>query len=113
MIAVGGKRKLGLWPLVITIFFCVSGGPYGLEPVVQSGHGVALLLIVLVPLVWALPIALMSAELGSAMPEEGGYYVWVTKGIGPRAGFACAWLTYLYSCVDVAIYPVLFIKYLE
>ena len=105
-------RKLGLWPLVMTIFFCVSGGPYGLESVVQSGHGMALILIAVVPFIWALPIALMSAELGAAIPEEGGYYEWVKRGVGPRAGFACAWLTYLYSCVDVAIYPVLFVKYL-
>ena len=96
----------------MTIFFCVSGGPYGLESLVQSGRGMALLLIVIVPVIWALPIALMSAELGSAIPEEGGYYEWVKRGIGPRAGFFCAWLTYLYSCVDVAIYPVLFVKYL-
>ncbi len=96
----------------MTIFFCVSGGPYGLESVVQSGHGMALILIAVVPFIWVLPIALMSAELGSAIPEEGGYYEWVKRGVGPRAGFACAWLTYLYSCVDVAIYPVLFVKYL-
>ncbi len=96
----------------MTIFFCVSGGPYGLETVVQSGRGMALVLIVLVGIIWALPIALLSAELGSAIPEEGGYYEWVKRGVGPRAGFACAWLTYLYSCVDVAIYPVLFVKYL-
>jgi amino acid transporter len=109
---IGGKGKLALWPLVMTIFFCVSGGPYGLETVVQSGRGMALVLIVVVAIVWALPIALLSAELGSAIPEEGGYYEWVKRGVGPRAGFSCAWLTYLYSCVDVAIYPVLFVKYL-
>ncbi len=96
----------------MTIFFCVSGGPYGLETIVQSGKGMALALIVVVGIIWALPIALLSAELGSAIPEEGGYYEWVKRGIGPRAGFSCAWLTYLYSCVDVAIYPVLFVKYL-
>lgn len=107
-----GKGKLGLLPLVMTIFFCVSGGPYGLETVVQSGRGMALILIVVVGIIWALPIALLSAELGSAIPEEGGYYEWVKRGVGQRAGFACAWLTYLYSCVDVAIYPVLFVKYL-
>src|SRR5579883_339963 len=107
-----GRGKLGLIPLVMTIFFCVSGGPYGLEPVVQSGRGMALLLILVVPLLWALPIALLSAELGSAIPEEGGYYEWVKQGVGPRAGFWCAWLTYLYSCVDVAIYPRLFVGYL-
>jgi amino acid transporter len=103
---------MGLWPLVMTIFFCVSGGPHGLEPIVQSGKGMALLLIVVVPFIWALPIALMSAELGSAIPEEGGYYEWAKQAVGPRAGFWCAWLTYLYSCVDVAIYPRLFVGYL-
>ena len=106
------NRRLTLWPLVMTIFFCVSGGPYGLEPIVQSGRTVALLLILFVPLIWALPVALMSAELGSAIPEEGGYYVWVKEGIGPRSALACGWLTYLYTWVDVAIYPVLFLKYL-
>jgi amino acid transporter len=110
---IGEKKKLALWPLVMTIFFCVSGGPYGLETVVQSGRGMALALIVIVGIIWALPIALLSAELGSAIPEEGGYYEWVKRGVGPRAGFSCAWLTYLYSCVDVAIYPVLFVKYLS
>jgi amino acid transporter len=109
---IGEKKKLALWPLVMTIFFCVSGGPYGLETVVQSGRGMALALIVIVGIIWALPIALLSAELGSAIPEEGGYYEWVKRGVGARAGFSCAWLTYLYSCVDVAIYPVLFVKYL-
>ena len=107
------RSAVGLWPLVMTIFFCVSGGPYGLETVVQSGHGMALVLIVVVAIFWGLPIALLSAELGSAIPEEGGYYEWVKRGVGARAGFTCAWLTYLYSCVDVAIYPVLFVSYLS
>jgi amino acid transporter len=111
--AVGGRKKLGLLPLVMTIFFCVSGGPHGLEPIVQSGHGMAIVLILVVPFIWAIPIALMSAELGSMMPEEGGYYEWVKHGIGPRSAFFCAWFTYLYSCVDVAIYPVLFLSYLK
>jgi amino acid transporter len=73
----------------------------------------AILLILVVPIIWAIPIALMSAELGSMMPEEGGYYEWVKHGIGPKSAFFCAWFTYLYSCVDVAIYPVLFISYLK
>jgi amino acid transporter len=111
-ISLGTASKLGLRGLVMTIFFCVSGGPHGLEPIVQSGKGMALLLIVVVPFLWALPIALMCAELGSAIPEEGGYYQWAKKGIGPHAGFWCGWLTYLYSCVDVAIYPRLFVGYL-
>jgi amino acid transporter len=77
----------------------------------QSGLGMGLLLILVTPLVWALPSALMTAELASAMPAEGGYYVWVKRAFGPFAGFLCAWWTWVYSWVDVAIYPVLFASY--
>ena len=108
------RRALGAGPLAMAIFFCVSGGPYGLESLVQaSGLKLALVLIVLTPLVWALPSALMSAELGSAIPVEGGYYHWVKRAFGPLAGFLCAWWTWLYSWVDVAIYPGLFVGYLD
>jgi len=106
------RKALGFWPLVATIYFVVSGGAHGLEPVMQSGPGLGLLLIVITPLLWALPAALMTAELGSAIPAEGGYYVWVRRAMGPFWGFLCGWWTWLYSWVDVAIYPVLFASYI-
>ena len=92
------------------IYFCVSGGPFGLEELMQSGTGMAILLIVITPFLWAMPAALMTAELAAAIPKEGGYYHWVKRAMGPFAGFQCAWWTWLYSWVDVAIYPVLFTK---
>ncbi len=107
------KRVLGLWPLVATIYFCVSGGPYGLEEVMQSGAGMGLLLILVTPIVWALPAALMTAELASAIPAEGGYYVWVRRAMGPFWGFLCGWWTWVYTWVDTAIYPVLFATYAQ
>lgn len=90
------------------MFFCVSGGPFGLEPVMRSGAGMGLLLIILTPIFWAIPCALMTAELASALPEEGGYYVWTKRAFGPFGGFLCGWWTWLYSWVDIAIYPTLF-----
>jgi amino acid transporter len=107
------KKSLAFWPLVATILCCVSGGPFGLEPVVQSGVGVAILLVVLTPIVWSVPAALMTAELSSALPQEGGYYVWVRRAMGPFWGFLCAWWSWVYSWIDVAIYPVLFVTYGE
>jgi len=102
-----------LWPLAFTIFFVVSGGPYGLEEVMKGGIGIGLLLILLMPLIWALPVALLTAELTSAIPEEGGYYIWVKRAMGPFAGFLCGWWTWTYSWVDTAIYPVLFVGYMK
>ena len=59
------------------------------------------------PIVWALPDALMTAELASAIPEEGGYVVWVRRAMGPFWGFINAWWTWMYALVDATIYPVL------
>lgn len=50
----------------------------------------------------------MSAELASAIPEEGGYYIWVRRALGPFCAYLCGWWTWLYAWVDVAIYPGLF-----
>lgn len=108
------SSKLGLWPLVFSIFFCVSGGPYGLESTLgEAGPSIGLLLIVVTPLIWALPAALISAELGSAIPEQGGFITWVDRAFGAKAAFLCGWWTWVYAWVDAAIYPVLFAGYTE
>lgn len=101
-------------PLALATFCLVSGGPHGLEPVIgQSGIAVGIILILLAPILWGLPISLMTAELSSAIPEEGGFYVWVERAMGPFPGFMCAWLSWLYSIVDAALYPLLFATYLS
>ena len=106
--------KMRTLPLAMAMFCLVSGGPYGLEPVIGSmGPTLGLILILLIPVIWAWPVALMTAELGTAIPEEGGYYIWVRRALGPFAGFQCAWLSFLYSIVDAALYPLLFAGYLS
>lgn len=108
------RRQLTLMPLVMVLFFTVSGGAYGLEDLIgSSGPGMALLLIVLTPLIWSLPSAFVVAELSSAMPVQGGYYAWVKKALGPFWGFQEGWWSWLTSFVDLAIYPVLFADYLS
>lgn len=107
------KQQIGRWSLTCVIFFVVSGGAYGLEPLVGSlGAGWAVFLIAAVPVFWCLPIAWMASELGSAIPEEGGYYVWVRRGLGRFWGFQEGWWTLCYSAVDMALYPALFVDYL-
>jgi amino acid transporter len=106
-------RKLTLGALVCVIFFTVSGGAYGIEPLVgKVGAGLAVAFIIVTPLLWSLPIALMVSELSSMMPEEGGYYVWVRRALGNFWGVQEGWWTIGYTCVDMAIYPVLFVNYL-
>jgi amino acid transporter len=106
-------RKLKLLPLIAATYFMVSGGPYGLEDIVgQAGYLRALLLLAVVPVIWSLPTALMIGELASAMPEEGGFYVWVGRAFGRFWGFQEAWLSLSASIFDMAIYPSLAVAYL-
>jgi amino acid transporter len=64
------------------------------------------------PLIWSVPTAFMIGELASALPEEGGFYAWVYRGLGKFWGFQEAWLSLAASIFDMAIYPTLFVAYL-
>jgi amino acid transporter len=107
------SRKLSYVALVSVIFFTVCGGAFGIEPLFgKVGAGWAILLILLTPLFWSLPISLMVSELAAAIPVQGGYYVWVKRALGNFWGFQEGWWTICYTAVDMAIYPVLFVNYL-
>lgn len=105
-------RKMALGGVIGVIFFSVSGGPYGLEDTIgESGAGLGLILILVVPIIWSLPTSLMVAELATMMPVQGGYYQWVKTALGPFWGFMVAWWAWVASWVDLAIYPVLFVDF--
>ncbi len=111
--ALSPTRKLTLLPLIAATYFIVSGGPYGLEDTVaKAGYGGAILILLLTPALWSFPTALMVSELSSALPEDGGYYIWVRRGMGRFWGFQEAWLSLVGSVFDMAIYPTLFVSYL-
>src|SRR6516162_2058065 len=103
-----------LWPLVAATFFMVSGGTYGTEAIISgAGYGRGILVLLFLPILWCLPTAFMIGELSSALPAEGGYYVWVRRGLGNFWGFQEAWLSLAASIFDMAIYPTLFVFYLK
>ena len=110
----GLRRELGLASLLAVVFFNVSGGPYGIEDAVASfGPGLTLVLLVITPLIWSLPVSLAMAELAAALPEEGGYVAWVRRAFGPFWGFQVGWWSWINSFVDVAVYPALFADYAQ
>jgi amino acid transporter len=107
-------RKLRLLPLLAATYFMVSGGPYDIEDIIGfGGYGPALLLLLVLPFIWSFPTALMLGELASAVPEEGGFYAWVRRAMGPFWGFQEAWLSLASSVFDMAIYPTTFVLYLQ
>ncbi|MCP2311959.1 APC family permease [Kitasatospora paracochleata] len=107
-------KRVRLLALVALIFFSVSGGAYGIEELFStSGPGMAILLIIVTPLIYSVPHALVCAELGTAIPVEGGYYHWVKRGLGRFWAFQQGLLSWICSFVDMALYPVLFTSYLQ
>jgi amino acid transporter len=88
----------------------VSGGPYGIEELVgSSGYVIAVLVLLLVPIVWSLPVGLMVGELSAAIPCDGGFYIWVRRAMGPFWGFQEAWLSLAASVFDMTAYLALFV----
>ncbi|KAJ4883431.1 Polyamine transporter RMV1 [Raphanus sativus] len=107
-------RKISLLPLIFLIFYQVSGGPFGIEDTVKAaGPLLAILGFILFPFVWSIPEALITAEMGTMFPENGGYVVWVSSAIGPYWGFQQGWVKWLSGVIDNALYPILFLDYLE
>ena len=106
-------RKLRFLPLIAATFFMVSGGPYAIEDILGgAGFGRAIIILLLLPFVWSLPTALMIGELASAIPAEGGFYIWVRRALGPFWGYQEGWLSLAASVFDMAIYPAFFVSYL-
>lgn len=105
-------RKLRILPLIAATYFMVSGGPYGIEDILAAGFSSAIVILLVVPILWSLPTALMIGELASAIPAEGGFYIWVRRALGPFWGYQENWLSLSASIFDMAIYPAIFVLYL-
>lgn len=106
------QKRLGVVPLAVIIFYSVSGGPFGCEASVRAGGNFYTLLGFLVmPWVWSVQEALITAELGTAFPEASGGVAWVEEAFGPSAGWMSGYLSWVAGATDNAIYPVLFSDY--
>lgn len=111
----GLKRvKMRLFTAVIVVFTLTCSGSFGMEDVVsESGPGFALLLIIILPFLWSWPMAFVSSELGAAIPEAGGLYRWIRRGMGEYWSFQGGWWWTLSLYVDSAVYVALALDYLQ
>jgi amino acid transporter len=106
-------RRAGLFHLVFLTYSVICSGAYGLEEMIpSSGPGLAILMMVLLPIVWSVPICLVCAELASRHPVEGGYYRWARMAFGDFAGYQTGWLVGLANLATNATFAVLFANYL-
>jgi len=95
------------------MFSYTTGGPFGLEDMVTtSGPGMTLIYLLVLPFFWCIPVSLVSAELTTAMPVEGGFYRWTRAAFGNFWGFLAGWWNWSASFLLGGAYAVLFTDYL-
>jgi amino acid transporter len=95
------------------MFSYTTGGPVGIEDMVTTaGPGMALLYLLILPFFWCIPVSLVSAELTTAMPVEGGFYRWTRAAFGDFWGFLAGWWNWTASFLLGGAYAVLFTDYL-
>ena len=108
------RARVRLVTVFFMIYILVSGGSFGIEDMVSwSGPGLTVILLIVLPFLWSLPMALVASELGSALPGEGGFYIWARRGLGDFWGFQTAWWWSLSIFVDSSVYVVLAVGYLQ
>ncbi|KAG5517719.1 hypothetical protein RHGRI_038188 [Rhododendron griersonianum] len=107
-------KKLTLIPLIFLIYFEVAGGPYGEEPAVQAaGPLLAILGFLIFPFIWSIPEALITAELSTAFPGNGGFVIWADAAFGPFFGSLMGTWKFLSGVINIAAFPVLCVDYLK
>jgi APA family basic amino acid/polyamine antiporter len=110
------SRILGLGFGIAVIF----GGTVGVGilrlPGLIAGELQSIWLILLVWLLgglYALLGAVSVAELGAAMPQAGGFYVYAKRAFGPGTGFAMGWADWLNNCAVIAFGAVAAAEYIS
>eukprot|EP00696_Hemimastix_kukwesjijk_P007911 gnl/Hemi2/20037_TR6647_c0_g1_i1.p1 gnl/Hemi2/20037_TR6647_c0_g1~~gnl/Hemi2/20037_TR6647_c0_g1_i1.p1 ORF type:complete len:530 (-),score=110.91 gnl/Hemi2/20037_TR6647_c0_g1_i1:73-1662(-) len=107
-------RVVSTLSLAMMAFFVTSGGPFGIEAAVKAAGPLWVLVgNIVFPLCFALPQALVTAELSMLFPENGGYVIWIQQVFGDFWGFMNAWNAFIGNMISTAMYPVLFMSYLE
>ncbi|KAH0456986.1 hypothetical protein IEQ34_014893 [Dendrobium chrysotoxum] len=107
-------HQISLIPLIFLIFYEVSGGPFGIEDTVgAAGPLLAIIGFLIFPLIWSIPEALITAELSTMFPENGGYVMWISTAFTPFWGFQQGCMKWFSGVIDNALYPVLFLDYLK
>jgi len=110
---VATARRASTFHLVFLTYAVICSGAYGLEQMVSaSGPGLTILVMIALPILWAVPLTLTCAELSASHPVEGGYYRWVRLAFGDFVGYQAGWLVWLANLATNAAFAVLFANYL-
>ena len=102
------ERNITLRTAVLMMYCLVAAGAFGIEGMISdAGPGMTIVILCVLPFIWAAPQALCSAELGSFITDAGGFYKWIQRGLGEFWGFAGGWCRTVSCYIDNTLYIVL------
>lgn len=107
------ESKVGVLPVVGMFYAICCAGAYGIEEMVpECGPGLTIVLLLIIPVVWAYPYGMICAEMGAARPVEGGALIWVKEALGEFWFAITAFSNVIWSLVCNTVYVVLAVSYL-
>lgn len=81
------ERELGLSSIIaISMGAMIGSGIFILPGLAMAEAGPAVIIAFILAGILVFPAAISIAELGTAMPEAGGDYIFIERGLGPAAG---------------------------
>lgn len=92
-------RKINLFTLVmISAALTLSVRSFPTE----AETGMHMIIFALIAAIFFfIPVSLVSAELATGWPKEGGIYIWIKKAFGDRLGFVGIWLQWSYMIIGI------------
>ncbi len=106
------SRDLGLFDItMVGVAAMVGAGIFVLTGIAAGAAGPALIVAFALNGVITLLTAMIHAELGSAIPVAGGYYVWVRQGLPGSNAFFAGWMGWFAHAVAGSLYALGFSAY--
>eukprot|EP00294_Goniomonas_avonlea_P008568 CAMPEP_0114539270 /NCGR_PEP_ID=MMETSP0114-20121206/148_1 /TAXON_ID=31324 /ORGANISM="Goniomonas sp, Strain m" /LENGTH=428 /DNA_ID=CAMNT_0001723361 /DNA_START=150 /DNA_END=1436 /DNA_ORIENTATION=- len=78
----------------------------------SAGPFPVLIGFLVLPIIWGFPVALLAAELSTALPCDSSFTAWVQKALGDVAAFTATIAAFISGVVDMTLYPNIMVRYL-
>jgi amino acid transporter len=105
-------KKLKLGAFVAVLYSYCAAGPFGFEDMVaNSGPGMTLIFLLVIPWIFSMPMSLATAEMASCLPQQGGFYRWSLRAFGDFWGFQCGWWNWVGTFLMNAAYATILADY--
>ncbi len=106
------SRDLGLFDItMVGVAAMIGAGVFVLTGIAAGEAGPALIVAFALNGVVTLLTAMVYAELGSAIPEAGGGYLWVRQGLPGSNAFFAGWMSWFAHAVAGSLYALGFAAY--